>query len=429
MDVFDASMAVQVAEAAIALERQTGPAHKSVTVVLSEDMPVITLHGDWSPTERVLARDTARAAQVQKLLQRLLSDSVGSPPRIRQLVQEIDDIGTGRHTAVYFDGFLGNSPAMKRVYELIARVAPTEATVVLTGASGTGKELAAHSLYHLSRRGDESFLAWNCGAVSPNLIDSELFGHEVGSFSGASKLHRGYFERADKGTLFLDEITEMPIELQVKLLRVLETGSFLRVGGTREIQADVRVIAATNRNPQAAVEEGKLREDLFYRLSAFTIEMPPLIERGDDIEILACYFLSNLNRREGTSKWLSREALERIRGYHWPGNVRELKNALERAFIIADAEILPTFLPAGMWAKLDEAEPQSDLQFQLGTHLAEIERCAILNTLERCHGNKNKTAEVLGMKLRTLYSRVSAYKSEEEDCEKRSCSAPPFLVH
>jgi two-component system response regulator AtoC len=308
---------------------------------------------------------------------------------------------------------LGNSPAMQRVHELIAKVAPTNATVVVTGESGTGKELVAHALYRLSRRRDKAFLAWNCAAVSPNLIESEMFGHEAGSFTGAGKLHRGYFERADKGTLFLDEITEMPIELQVKLLRVLETGRFSRVGGDREIHTDVRVLAATNRAPQAAVSGGKLREDLFYRLSVFTIAMPSLRERGDDIEVLARSFLDRLNRREGTCKRLSKEALNRMHGYHWPGNVRELKNSVERAFITADHEILASSLqlPGGTGTMVDRAEPRSGLHFELGTSLSEIEACVILYTLDHCHGNKQRAADLLGMNVRTLYNRIRGYRA------------------
>jgi two-component system response regulator AtoC len=349
--------------------------------------------------------------------------------RIRGLTLEIDDLRTKLRTLGHFDCFLGNSPPMQKVYDLITRVAPTDATVLVTGESGTGKELVAQTLHNLSRRRKEAFLALNCGAVSPTLIESELFGHEAGSFTGASKLHRGYFERADRGTLFLDEITEMPIELQVKLLRVLETGRFLRVGGDKEIQAEVRLLAASNRDPLDAVADGKLREDLYYRLNVFSIAMPPLIERGDDIDILACHFLAELNRREGTSKRLSKEALKRFRSYAWPGNVRELKNVVERAFILADDEIVPDFLPATVQAK-EEPDPESPLHFRLGTPLAEIERRTILYTLERCQGNKKKTAEVLGINLRTLYNRLSAYKAEDEASgrEKKNGAVTRFTV-
>src|SRR6201991_4697530 len=201
-----------------------------------------------------------------------------------------------------FGRILGGSPRMQVLYDQLSRVAPTSATVLLIGESGTGKELAAQTLHELSRRREAAFLPLNCGAVSPQLIESELFGHERGSFTGADRQHKGFFERANGGTIFLDEITEMPQELQVKLLRVLETGSFTRVGTTQPVSADVRLIAATNRNPEAAVADGKLREDLYHRLNVFPLSMPPLRERGADIELLAQHFLEVLNKQESGAK-------------------------------------------------------------------------------------------------------------------------------
>ncbi len=197
---------------------------------------------------------------------------------------------------------LGASGSMQAVYEMLHRVAPTDASVFLIGESGTGKDLAAQTLHMLSHRAKAPFMPLNCGAISPTLIESELFGHERGSFTGAARRHKGYFERAHLGTLFLDEITEMPIELQVKLLRVLETGQLNRIGGDQPVEVDVRVIAATNRDPQKAVNDGKLREDLLYRLQVFPIHMPPLRERGEDTHLLATYFLDQLNERQGTTK-------------------------------------------------------------------------------------------------------------------------------
>src|SRR6266550_4473422 len=208
-----------------------------------------------------------------------------------------------------FGRILGNSPRMQVLYDQLSRVAPTSATVMLIGESGTGKELAAQTIHELSRRRDNSFLPLNCGAVAPQLIESELFGHERGSFTGADRQHKGFFERAHGGTLFLDEITEMPAELQVKLLRVLETGTFMRVGTNTPIASDVRVIAATNRNPAKAVTNGKLREDLYHRLNVFPIAMPPLRERGNDIELLARHFLEKFNQEEGTKKTFSPAAI------------------------------------------------------------------------------------------------------------------------
>jgi two-component system, NtrC family, response regulator HydG len=302
---------------------------------------------------------------------------------------------------------LGASEPMLALYEMMNRVAPTDATVFLIGESGTGKDLAAQTLHHLSRRSKGPFLPLNCGAISPTLIESELFGHERGSFTGAARRHKGYFERAHGGTLFLDEISEMPIELQVKLLRVLETGVVARIGGDQPVEVDVRVFAATNRDPQKAVKEGKLREDLLYRLSVFPIHMPPLRERGSDIELLSTCFLANLNERHGTSKAFTDEATERLRGHSWPGNVRELKNVIHRAFIMAEQEICPRCLPRELGG---DAGALRSLHFQVGTSIAEVERRLIMATLEMHGGNKRKTADVLGVSLKTLYNRLNTYR-------------------
>jgi two-component system, NtrC family, response regulator AtoC len=305
---------------------------------------------------------------------------------------------------------LGASEAMLQVYEMINRVAPTDATVFLIGESGTGKDLAAQTLHHLSRRAKAPFLPLNCGAISPTLIESELFGHERGSFTGAQRRHKGFFERAHGGTLFLDEISEMPIELQVKLLRVLETGTVARIGGDQQVEVDVRVIAATNRDPQKAVAEGKLREDLLYRLQVFPVQMPPLHEREGDMDLLASYFLNQLNERQGTGKRFSAPALERLRGHSWPGNVRELKNVVHRAFIMADEEITPRCLPRQLG---DDAGGIRSLHFQVGSSISDVEHRLILATLDAYAGNKRKAADVLGVSLKTLYNRLNTYRVGE----------------
>ncbi len=302
---------------------------------------------------------------------------------------------------------LGGSEPMQLVYEMMNRVAPTEATVFLVGESGTGKDLAAQTLHHLSRRSKAPFLPLNCGAISPTLIESELFGHERGSFTGAQHRHKGYFERAHGGTLFLDEISEMPIELQVKLLRVLETGTLARIGGDQQIEIDVRVIAATNRDPHKAVSDGRLREDLLYRLQVFPVQMPPLRDRNGDVEMLAAYFLSQLNERQGTAKRFSGEAMDRLRNHSWPGNVRELKNVVHRAFIMADEEITPRCLPREVGG---ESGVNRGLNFQIGASIADVEQRLILATLEAYAGNKRKAAEVLGVSLKTLYNRLNTYR-------------------
>ncbi len=330
--------------------------------------------------------------------------------RTRHLKEEIGSLRTELRKLGHFGQLIGASPAMQKLYDMISRVAPTEATVLLTGESGTGKDLVAQTIHELSRRRKEPFLPLNCGAVSPNLIESELFGHERGSFTGADRLHKGYFERATGGTLFLDEITEMPIELQVKLLRVLETGTLIRIGGERPVEIDARVIAATNRQPGEAVAVGKLREDLLYRLKVFPIHLPPLRERGDDIELLSEHFLSVLNKTEGATKTFSRAAMEDLRTHNWPGNVRELKNLVHHAFILADEEIGPNCLPQELGGSEEMSGPV--LHVKVGTSIAEADRRLILATLDQFNGDKKRAAEVLCISLKTLYNRLGAYRND-----------------
>src|SRR5271154_267878 len=231
---------------------------------------------------------------------------------------------------------LGSSAAIQEVFRLIERVGPTEASVLLTGESGSGKELAAQSIHDCSLRRGAPFLAINCGAIPAGLIEAELFGFEKGSFTGAVRGHAGVFERAEGGTLLLDEITEMPLDMQTRLLRVLETKKFYRVGANTELATDVRVIAATNRCPLQAVQSGQLREDLLYRLAVFPVHMPPLRERGNDVDLLADRFLDELNVQAATQKRFTALSRMTLRQHSWPGNVRELKNCVERAFILGD---------------------------------------------------------------------------------------------
>ena len=306
-----------------------------------------------------------------------------------------------------FGRLYGSSIVMQDVYRMIEKVAPTEATVFITGESGCGKELVARTIHERSPRARGAFVAINCGAIPQNLIEAELFGHERGAFTGANRQHRGCFERAEGGTLFLDEITEMPLEMQVRLLRVLETGRFVRVGGDGEIRTNVRVLAATNRDALDAVRDGRLREDLMYRLAVFPIVLPPLRERDGDTELLAEHFLQNLNVEGGMSKRFSRAALTTIRAYHWPGNVRELKNAVHRAFIMAE-EFVELDL-SGLACPAVEGEC---LRMPVGTSLAEMERQAIFATLDHCRGNKRRAAEMLGVSLKTLYNRLTAYQAD-----------------
>jgi DNA-binding NtrC family response regulator len=328
--------------------------------------------------------------------------------RTTELKDEIGALRRQLRNLGRFGSLVGASAAMQQVYDLIGKVAPTDATVFLTGESGTGKEVVAQTIHEISKNRRGSFLPLNCGAVPAGLIESELFGHERGSFTGATQLRRGYFERASGGTLFLDEVSEMPIELQVKLLRVLETGTAMRVGGGDPIPVDVRVIAATNRQPERAVAEGKLREDLLYRLNVFPILLPPLRDRAGDIDLLADHFLDELNRAQGTGKRYRPGAQALLRSYAWPGNVRELKNVIHRAFIMGDDEVDPV-LPAEIAAP-PAAQPASPLR--PGTPLAEVERRVILATLQQNGGDKRRTAEILGISLKTLYNRLKLYARE-----------------
>jgi DNA-binding NtrC family response regulator len=340
--------------------------------------------------------------------------------RTRELQEEIRELRSELRKLGRFGPLVGASPAMGTVYDLIMRVAPTEATICIVGESGTGKELVAQTVHGLSRRRKGPFVPVNCGAVSPTLIESTLFGHERGSFTGAERMHRGVFEQATGGTLFLDEVTEMPIELQVKLLRVLETGAVVRIGSEKPVEVDVRVVAATNRVPEQAVQDRRLREDLWYRLNVFPIALPPLRDRAGDIDLLSQHFLTELNATDGTNKRWSTPALKTLEQYWWPGNVRELKNLVHRAYIMADEEISAADLPVEVGLAVSGTSraihgglgrnAREMLQVRVGSTVAEVEQQLILATLEQCDGNKQKAANTLGVSLKTLYNRLNAYR-------------------
>jgi DNA-binding NtrC family response regulator len=320
------------------------------------------------------------------------------------------------------EAMLGNSAAMQEVFRLIERVGPTEAGVLLTGESGSGKELAAQMIHASSARRGKPFIAINCGAIPAGLIEAELFGYEKGSFTGAVRSHAGVFERAQGGTLLLDEVTEMPLDMQTRLLRVLESRKFYRVGANTEYSCDVRVIAATNRCPLTAVQAGQLREDLLYRLAVFPIDMPPLRNRGDDVELLANQFLEELNLQAMTHKRLSAHARMTLKQHSWPGNVRELKNCIERAFILGDAVLeLAPLIQTG--ARGDSAVSEATgngavdrdrLEIRVGSRIYDMERSLIVATLDYFKGNKRRAAESLGCSLKTLYNKLNGYSQRQE---------------
>ena len=308
--------------------------------------------------------------------------------------------------------FIGSSKSMREVFDLIENVAVRDVCVMITGESGTGKELVARSIHRLSNREGKSFIALNAAAIPETLIESELFGHERGAFTGAVGMRQGCFEQANGGTLFLDEIAEMPLPLQPKLLRVLSDGRVRRLGGSHEFEFDVRVIAATNRDPLKAIEEGHLRDDLYYRLNVVPISLPTLRERQEDIPLLVQFFISEFNQKHQLSiEGITDDAAELLRAYPWPGNVRELRNVIERAVVLAKSEWIEEInLPP----YVRNTSPAPDkLIFSVGaTTVADAERELIIKTLERCNGNKAEAARQLGVDVKTIYNKLRSYNIE-----------------
>ncbi|MCD8034072.1 MAG: sigma-54 dependent transcriptional regulator, partial [Alistipes sp.] len=330
----------------------------------------------------------------------LLSRAV-EKARMQRRLARIDDSLSEQHS---FDRIIGRSEALRRAVELARKVAVTDTSVLLTGETGTGKEVFAQAIHHASPRAREAFVAVNCSAFSKELLESELFGHRAGSFTGAAKDKKGLFEEADKGTLFLDEIGEMPAELQAKLLRVLESGEFIKIGETRPTRVDVRLIAATNRDLEREIAAGGFREDLFFRLSVFRIQLPPLSERRGDIpeyvRHFAVQFAAKMGKRIDTIDERYITALER---HPWPGNVRELRNAVERSMIMADGNRLTVdCLAPEFHTAAGSAAPGS-------LALEDLERRHILKVLEHTAGNKAEAARLLGIGIATLYRKLESY--------------------
>jgi len=324
-------------------------------------------------------------------------------------------------------GIIGESPALKKVFKILEKVAPTESTVLVTGESGTGKELLVRALHANSKRGDQPFMPINCGAIPKDLIESELFGHEKGAFTHAIKTRSGRFELADGGTIFLDEIGELDLNLQVKILRVIQEKEFERVGGSRTQKVDVRIVAATNRDLEQEVDRGNFREDLFYRLNVIPMRLPPLRERGPDIMVLADYFLRRFcSEKDRELMTIGREARQMLLSYHWPGNVRELENFMERMSILCEGDcITPEDLPQKIWTSLGGELPDpapeafveagfrwpglADLRDQdmdLKAFLDAVEERLLREALDMADGVKNQAAEILGIKRTTLIEKL-----------------------
>ncbi len=343
---------------------------------------------DYDKLKSILAA-VERQLGERRRARRLASDLSGGRSRLGELV--------------------GGSQAMGEVYRLIEEVAPTDAAVLITGESGTGKELTARAIHRLSKRSRQAFVAVNAAAIPRELMESEVFGHERGAFTGATGMRQGCFELAHQGTLLLDEVAEMPLDLQPKLLRVLEDGRVRRLGGSREFRFDVRLLAATNREPRQAVAAGQLREDLYYRLNVFTLPLPPLRARLDDLPLLVQHLLAQFNRKHGTEvEGLRQETLELLSGYGWPGNVRELRNLVERAVVLAKRGwIEPSHLPP--YLREAGSSPSETVELPVGISVAEAEKQLILRTLEQTGNNKAEAARRLGLDVKTVRNKLKSY--------------------
>jgi len=312
-----------------------------------------------------------------------------------------------------FGEIVGNSEAMQRVYLLIEQVASSSASVLITGESGTGKELVARTIHNLSPRRNAPFLAINCSAIPDTLMESELFGHEKGAFTGAVARRHGCFELANTGTLLLDEIGEMPTLLQAKLLRVIEERVVHRLGSRKDLSVDVRILAATNKEPHAAVRDGTLREDLLYRLNVITIHLPPLADRLEDLPLLTQHLVTRLAAKHNRpARFISPAALDALRFHSWPGNVRELRNVIERAVVICSGEQIERhhFAPYP-FDQRQKLRSEDTVTFPVGTPLKDVERAMILRTLDKTGNNKTRAAQLLNISLKTLHNKLNEYRT------------------
>jgi transcriptional regulator with PAS, ATPase and Fis domain len=361
------------------------------------------------PMEKFI-EDTSKFPTISKAKKAKKKD--WSVDKIEQFTNVFDQVTSvlsridARH---FFPSIIGESLAMRRLLSLIKKVSPTDSTVLILGESGTGKELVATSIHDNSERDDKAFIKLNCAAIPAELLESELFGHEKGAFTGASEYKPGKFDMANGGTLFLDEIGDMPHNLQSKILRVLQEQEFYRVGGSRNIKVDVRIIASTNKNLEEMVREGTFREDLYYRLNVFTLHLPPLRDRKEDIPLLVDYLLQNAPKK----LTISSMALQMLVAFSWPGNIRELKNTIESATVIAENGIIkPTHLPVKITGVFDKNHITADkkpAKISLDERLKEIEKSIIIEALKKTGGIQVRATELLGINQRSLWHRIKKY--------------------
>jgi DNA-binding NtrC family response regulator len=404
----------------LVMPRMDGVALLKELAARGDRTPVVVLTGFGSVDQAITIVHELKAfwfiekpvqpAVVRTLLERAMQQN--------QLVKEAERLNSQLSYQGFLGDLVGDSPSMKELFSLIRQVAPTTASVLISGESGTGKELVARAIHTLSPRSSGPFVAVNCAALPESLMESELFGHEKGAFTGAVERRAGCFEQAQNGTLLLDEIGDMPIATQAKLLRVIEESKVRRLGGSADIPIAVRVLAATNRSPESAVQNKLLREDLYYRLNVFHISLPPLRDRKQDIPPIAAALLRDLNRKHGCRvTHVSQEALAWFATRSWPGNVRELRNLIERAVIVAgEGEIRLRHLPGAVPVPQPQPEAAQDaqddvLQVAVGSRMIDVEQAYVRLTLKHTRNNKKRAADLLGLCLRTLHNKLRSYES------------------
>lgn len=377
------------------------------------DLPIVVMTA-YSSIENAVAtiKKGAEDYLTKPLNIKTLKETLERIGERQQLLRNNEELRAHLEKKSPFPEFVGNTAEMRKIFETIRDVAPSTATILIYGETGVGKEMVAQAIHRASTRRNKPFVVLHCAALAEGVLESELFGHEKGSFTGALYTRKGRFEMADQGTLFLDEVSEMSPNVQTKLLRVTETGRFERVGGEATRQVDIRLVAATNKDLNKEVSEGRFREDLYYRLNVINLTIPPMRERKADIPLLADYFVIRYAQKNNKNiKGISPEAVKLLRDYSWPGNVRELENVIERAVVLCKKDIIaPEYLPSNVMLKDDKTTPL--LQLNIGTPLKDVEREIILKTLELTDGNKTDAAKLLGISTRKVEYKVKQWKEK-----------------